>query len=54
MLAMIRERQTIRVEELAAHFQVSLMTIRRDLQALEDSKPFSAAIENEGSGSTYA
>lgn len=36
MLAMIRERQTIRVEELAAHFQVSLMTIRRDLQALED------------------
>ena len=36
MLAMIRERQTIKVEELAAHFQVSLMTIRRDLQALED------------------
>ena len=36
MLAMIRERQTIRVEELAAYFQVSLMTIRRDLQALED------------------
>ena len=36
MLAMIRERQTIRVEELATHFQVSLMTIRRDLQALED------------------
>ena len=36
MLAMIRERQTIRVEELATFFQVSLMTIRRDLQALED------------------
>lgn len=36
MLSIIRERQTIRVEELAAHFQVSLMTVRRDLQVLED------------------
>lgn len=37
MLAMIRERQTIKVEELAGIFNVSLMTVRRDLQALEDS-----------------
>ena len=36
MLSMIRERQKIRVEELASHFDVSLMTVRRDLQALED------------------
>lgn len=36
MLAMIRERQTIKVEELAGAFNVSLMTVRRDLQALED------------------
>lgn len=36
MLSMIRERQTIKVEELAAYFNVSLMTIRRDLQFLED------------------
>lgn len=37
MLKMIQERQTIKVEELAEAFQVSLMTVRRDLQALEDS-----------------
>lgn len=36
MLSMIRDRQTIKVEELAAYFGVSLMTIRRDLQTLED------------------
>ncbi len=36
ILSLIRERQKIRVEELAALFNVSLMTIRRDLQALED------------------
>lgn len=36
MLSMIRDRQTIKVEELAAVFNVSLMTIRRDLQFLED------------------
>ena len=36
MLSMIRDRQTIKVEELAAYFHVSLMTVRRDLQALED------------------
>ena len=37
ILSLIRERQTIRVEELAALFHVSLMTIRRDLQALADA-----------------
>lgn len=36
MLSMIRDRQTIKVEELAAYFDVSLMTVRRDLQMLED------------------
>lgn len=36
VLSMIRERQKIKVEELAAYFNVSLMTIRRDLQVLED------------------
>jgi len=36
MLSMIRDRQTIKVEELAAFFDVSLMTVRRDLQTLED------------------
>ena len=36
MLAMIRERQEIKVDELAGFFGVSLMTIRRDLQMLED------------------
>ena len=36
ILTLIRERKRIRVEELAALYGVSLMTIRRDLQALED------------------
>lgn len=36
VLAMIRERQTIKVEDLASFFGVSLMTIRRDLQVLEE------------------
>lgn len=36
VLSLIRERQKIKVEELAAYFNVSLMTIRRDLQVLED------------------
>lgn len=36
VLSMIRERQKIKVEELAASFGVSLMTIRRDLQVLEE------------------
>ena len=38
MLSLIRERQEIRVEELAQLFNVSLMTVRRDLQALEDRR----------------
>lgn len=36
MLAMIREQHESKVDELAEVFGVSLMTIRRDLQALED------------------
>lgn len=36
MLSLIRERQEIKVDELAELFGVSLMTVRRDLQALED------------------
>ena len=38
MLSMIRERQEIKVEELARIFNVSLMTVRRDLQTLEDRR----------------
>lgn len=37
VLSMIRERQKMKVEDLAAHFNVSLMTIRRDLQILEEN-----------------
>lgn len=37
ILTIIRERKNIRVEELAERFNVSLMTIRRDLQALEEA-----------------
>ena len=36
MLAMIRERQEVLVEELSRSFDISPMTVRRDLQALED------------------
>lgn len=36
MLSIIRERQEIKVDELAELFGVSLMTVRRDLQVLED------------------
>lgn len=36
MLEMIRDRKEIKVEELAAYFDVSMMTVRRDLQALEN------------------
>ena len=36
MLSLIRQRGKIRVEELAELFNVSLMTVRRDLQALEE------------------
>lgn len=37
ILATVRERQEIKVETLADMFGVSLMTIRRDLQVLEES-----------------
>ena len=37
ILSMVRERQKITVEELSARFGVSLMTIRRDLRALENA-----------------
>ena len=36
MLAMIRERQEVLVEELCEAFAVSPMTVRRDLQLLEE------------------
>ncbi len=36
ILALLRERHEIKVDELADYFGVSLMTIRRDLQSLED------------------
>lgn len=36
ILALLRERKEIKVDELAQLFGVSLMTIRRDLQHLED------------------
>lgn len=37
ILSVVRERQKITVEELSARFGVSLMTIRRDLRALENA-----------------
>lgn len=36
MLAMIRERQEVLVEELSKAFGISTMTVRRDLQVLEE------------------
>ena len=36
MLAMIRDRQEIMVEDLARAFDISPMTVRRDLQVLEE------------------
>lgn len=36
MLALIRERQEVLVEELSEAFDISTMTVRRDLQALEE------------------
>lgn len=36
MLAMIRDRQEVLVEDLARAFDISPMTVRRDLQALEE------------------
>lgn len=38
ILNMIRERGEVKVEELAKIFQTSLMTVRRDLQYLEEKK----------------
>ena len=35
MLSYIRERQEVKVEELAKSFGVSSMTVRRDLQMLD-------------------
>ena len=37
MLAMIRGRQEVLVEELSEAFDISTMTVRRDLQALEEA-----------------
>ncbi|HIS52437.1 MAG TPA: DeoR/GlpR transcriptional regulator [Candidatus Onthomonas avicola] len=36
ILKMIREREEVKVEQLAKEFGLSLMTVRRDLQYLED------------------
>lgn len=38
ILEIMKENPTVRVDELAQKFQVSLITIRRDLQYLEDQK----------------
>lgn len=37
MLALIRDRQEVLVEELSQIFEVSTMTVRRDLQTLEEA-----------------
>lgn len=37
MLALIRERQEVLVEELSEAFGISTMTVRRDLQALDEA-----------------
>lgn len=37
MLALIRERQEVLVEELSDYFDISTMTVRRDLQTLEEA-----------------
>jgi len=36
ILKLVREKEEVRVEELAQQFGLSLMTVRRDLQVLED------------------
>ena len=36
MLALIRDRQEVLVDELSQAFGISTMTVRRDLQALEE------------------
>ncbi|WWR15790.1 DeoR/GlpR family DNA-binding transcription regulator [Lachnospiraceae bacterium JLR.KK008] len=38
ILNLVRERGEVKVEELAKTFQISLMTVRRDLQLLEQEK----------------
>lgn len=38
ILNMIRERGEVKVEELAELFQISPMTVRRDMQYLEEEK----------------
>lgn len=38
ILKMVRERGEVKVEEIAKYFQISLMTVRRDLQYLEKEK----------------
>ena len=46
MLALIRERQEVMVEELSEVFGISTLTVRRDLQVLEErdrSAAFTAA-----------
>ena len=55
MLSLIRQRQEILVEELCEIFNVSAMTVRRDLQLLEDQGKISrfhggAAIDTQGPG----
>jgi len=36
ILKLIREKEEVKVEDLAKQFGLSLMTVRRDLQFLED------------------
>ena len=43
ILNMIRERGEVKVEELAELFQISPMTVRRDMQYLEEEKLISVA-----------
>ena len=38
LLEIVRNNQQIRIEELAVKLQVSMLTIRRDLQYLQDQK----------------
>ena len=57
MLALIRQRQEILVDELCRIFNVSAMTVRRDLQVLEEQGKISrfhggAAVEQQQAGSS--
>lgn len=38
ILDMVRERSEVKVEDLARTFRISMMTVRRDLQVLEEQK----------------